>query len=88
MFSGLQQVKRTLSRSECFSVLLGRARGIVGRVGVEKKTRVGMWGLGNNADMLINMLLARFHVLASFTGGGGKLRKINQLLTAKIKLTN
>ena len=70
MFSGLQQVKRTLSRSECFSVLLGRARGIVGRVGVEKKTRVGMWGLGNNADMLINMLLARFHVLASFTGGG------------------
>ena len=71
MFSGLQQVKRTLSRSECFSVLLGRARGIVGRVGVEKKTRVGMWGLGNNADMLINMLLARFHVLASFTGGGG-----------------
>ena len=31
---------------------------------------MGMWGLGNNADMLINMLLARFHVLASFTGGG------------------
>ena len=27
-----------------------------------------MRGVGNNAGMLINMLLARFHVLASFTG--------------------
>ena len=46
MFSGLQQVKRTLSRSECFSVLLGRARGIVGRVGGREEDTGGDVGVG------------------------------------------
>ena len=46
MFSGLQQVKRTLSRSECFSVLLGRARGIVGRVRGREEDTGGDVGVG------------------------------------------